>query len=112
MLKVATPETCLLDLAENPDAGGGVATLVEVIGELPIDGAALVDAARVRPRAAVRRAAWLLARTQPQLDLADLEPHAAPGVGQPTPLVAGQPASGRIDRRWGVDVNTAAGGMS
>ncbi len=112
LLKVATPETCLLDLAENSDAGGGVATLVELIGELPIDGDALVDAAATRPRAAVRRAAWLLARTQPQLDLVGLERHAAPGVGRPTPLVAGQPPSGRIDRRWGVDVNTTAGGTS
>lgn len=111
-LEVATPETCLLDLAENPDAGGGLATLVEIIGELPVDADALVDAAALRPRAAVRRAAWLLARTQPQLDLGGLEQHAEPGVGRPTPLVAGQPPSGRVDRRWGLDVNTAAGGSS
>src|SRR6056297_1776507 len=78
VLTVATPETCLLDLAENPDAGGGVATLVELIGELPVDVDALVDAAVLRPRATVRRAAWLLARTQPQLDLERLEQHAGP----------------------------------
>lgn len=112
VLCVATPETCLLDLAERPTAGGGMSTLLEVVGELPIDVACLYDAAPLRPRSVVRRAGWLLERTQPDLDIRRLEERAAPGVGRPTPLVTGQPASGRVDKRWGVDINTAVGGSS
>ncbi len=112
MLLVATPETCVLDLAERPDAGGGIATLLEVLGELDIDPQALADGAVHRTRASVRRAGWLLSRTHTGLNLDALERQAAAGVGRPTPLVAGQPLSGQRDRRWGVDVNTKTGAGS
>lgn len=112
MLWVATPETCILDLADRPDAGGGLATILEVIGELPVDVTTLSEAASHRTRAVVRRTGWLLSRTHPDLDLSRLELQAASGVGRVTPLVTGQPPTGSVDKRWGVDVNTTAGAAS
>lgn len=109
LLTVATPETCLLDLAERPEAGGGLNVILEVVPELPIDEAALVLAARSRPRAVVRRAGWILSRAQADLRLDALRQLAEPAVRNPTPLLAAGAPSGKVDPEWGVVVNTLVG---
>lgn len=109
-LIVATPETCALDLAERPDLGGGVNLLLEVLGGLPLHAERLIEAARARSRATVRRCGWILERTHPQLELEGLRNLAAPGAGDDTPLVAAGERRGSHDRGWGILVNTMAEG--
>ncbi len=108
-LTVATPETCLLDLAERPGVGGGLNVIMEVVPELTIESDALVAAARGRPRAVVRRCGWILSRTHPKLRLDELRELAAPDLHNPTPLLptTGSP-QGKTDPDWGVTVNTLA----
>jgi len=103
---VATPETCVLDVAERPAQAGGIQTIVELLGELPIDGEALVEAAATRPRSVVRRAGWLLEYTDPGRRLKALRALARADEGDRTPLVPGGGRRGRTDQRWGVVVNT------
>jgi predicted transcriptional regulator of viral defense system len=105
LLTVATPETCLLDLAERPSDAGGIPLILEVVPELAIDVDLLVEAARERARAVVRRAGWILSRMQPHLDLAPLREVARPQVRNPTPLHTSGVRRGRLDGAWGVLVN-------
>lgn len=105
-LTVATPETCALDLAERPKDAGGVTTLLEILGELPIDAHALDIAASNRPLAVARRCGWLLQRTDPDRDLTALRQRATRTRSNPTPLVPGGPARGQLDRTWNIVVNT------
>lgn len=109
---VATPETCLLDLAENPEAGGGVSTLVEVVADLKVDSSKLAAEAEKRTRSAARRCGWILSRTHPGLDLTALRTLAAPGEGDDTLLVASGQRRGEHDPTWGIVVNTWAEGGS
>jgi len=108
-LTVATPETCLLDLAERPEVGGGLNVILEVVPDLTIESEALVAAARGRPRAVVRRCGWILSRTHPNLRLDELRELAVPDLHNPTPLLptTGSP-QGETDPHWGVAVNTIA----
>jgi len=108
VITVATPETCVLDLAERPDAAGGFNTILEVVPELVIDPGVLFDCARLRPRAIARRCGWMLSQTHPGLALDELEALAAPTARNPTPLVASGGRTGSVDPRWGVIVNTLA----
>ena len=106
VVTLATPETCLLDLAERPDAGGGLNVILEIVPELVIDQERLVEGARTRPRAVARRCGWLLSRTQPDLELGDLRELAAPKARNPTPLSPSNVSTGPVDPNWGVVVNT------
>lgn len=110
ILTLATPETCLLDLAERPDAGGGLNVILEILPELVIDSEKTVEAARTRPRAVIRRCGWLLSRTRPDLDLEDLRELAAPRARNPTPLLPSGASAGVVDHDWGVVVNTMVTG--
>ena len=107
-LVVATPETCALDLAAYPDRGGGVNVLLEVLGGLTLDPGQLLEAARLRSRATVRRCGWILERTHPQLNLEGIRGLARPNVGDSTPLVAAGERRGHHDHAWGILVNTIA----
>jgi predicted transcriptional regulator of viral defense system len=111
-LKIATPETCVLDLSERPEVGGGVNVLLEVLGELTLDPALLVTAAQTRAKATVRRCGWLLERTHPHLDLSGLLAVARPGEGVDTRLIARGPRRGEHDQRWSILINTDAEGGS
>jgi predicted transcriptional regulator of viral defense system len=106
VITLATPETCLLDLAERPDAGGGLNVILEVVPELVIDEEKLVEGARARPRATTRRSGWILSQTHPHLLLEDLRELAAPRVRNPTPLLPSGASTGPVDPNWGVMVNT------
>lgn len=104
---VATPETCVLDLAESPEHGGGLGVILEVVPELNIDGEDLILAAKNRSRATMRRCGWLLSMTHPDLQLDRLREMAAPNRYHPTPLVpGGEDSRGQVDNTWGVRVNT------
>jgi predicted transcriptional regulator of viral defense system len=107
---IATPETCLLDLAERPDAGGGLNTILETVPELVIHRGMLVEGARLRPRATTRRCGWILSQTHPGLDLGELMVLAEPASRNPTPLLASGVSAGPVDPDWGVIVNTQAMG--
>ncbi len=111
-LRVATPETCVLDLSERPDVGGGVNVLLEVLGGLTVDPDLLAAAARTRAKAGVRRCGWFLERTHPHLDLSGLREIAKPGTGAATRLVAKGPRRGTHDQRWGILINADAEGGS
>lgn len=106
VMTIATPETCLLDLAERPDAGGGLNTILEVVPELEINADALAENARVRPRAVARRCGWLLSRTHPNLEVEELRVLARPRVRNPVLLLPGGISTGPVDTEWGVIVNT------
>lgn len=105
---VASPETCLLDLADRPDRGGGVGNVLTIAGELEVSAEALAaEASKRRGPGAARRAGWVLSRSQPDLDISILTPVARPGAGDPTALRKGE-RSGNVDQRWWVDVNVEA----
>lgn len=105
-LSVATPETCAFDMAERPDAAGGINTIVDVLGDLDVDANALVDASNGRARTVIRRCGWLLEHTGSDRDLAPLHDIVATDSSNPTPLVPGGKPRGEIDRTWNVVVNT------
>lgn len=107
-LIVATPESCVLDLAERPDVGGGISLILEIVPDLKVERDALTVAARKRPRAVVRRCGWILSHTHPDMTLEELQELAAPGLHNPTPLLPGGNMHGEIDPEWGVLVNTVA----
>ena len=107
-LSVATPETCVLDLADRPDAGGGINVILEVLGGLDLDVEKLVEAAKLRSRAAVRRCGWFLSRTHPDLEIDRLHELASPDTGDDTLLVSSGERRGTHDHEWGVVVNTLA----
>lgn len=107
-IRVATPETCALDLAAHPKAGGGIGVLLEVLGELRLDVQALRHEAARRPRAVVRRCGWLLEQTHPEMDLKPLQTLIDSDDWRTTPLVPDGEEGGRHDRRWQVRVNTFA----
>jgi predicted transcriptional regulator of viral defense system len=109
VLTIATPETCLLDLAERPDAGGGLNVMLEVVPELEINPKTLAENARTRPRAVARRCGWLLSRTHPNLQVEELRAVAGPRVRNPTPLLPRGGPTGPVDFEWGVIVNTQVG---
>lgn len=112
VMTVATPETCLLDLAERPDAGGGLNIILEVVPELEINVDLLVENARVRPRAVARRCGWVLSRTHPNLEVEELRGLANPRVRNPILLLPGGGSTGPVDTEWGVTVNTQVGAGS
>ena len=105
-LSVATPETCVLDLADRPEAGAGINVILEVLGGLDLDVEKLVEAARLRSRAAVRRCGWFLSRTHPDLKIDRLRELASPDTGDHTLLVSSGERRGSHDHGWGVVVNT------
>jgi predicted transcriptional regulator of viral defense system len=109
-ITLATPETCLLDLAESPDTGGGLNVILEILPELEIDAEKIVEGARTRPRAVIRRCGWLLSRTQPDVEVGDLRKLAAPRARNPTPLLPSGDSAGPVDHDWGVVVNTMVTG--
>lgn len=109
MVTVATPETCVLDMAERPDAAGGINTIVELLPDLEIDGAALVRAATGRPLAVARRCGWLLEQSGAPTDLDGLRRLVGTGRANPTLLVPGGERRGGTDHTWNVVVNTQLG---
>ncbi len=106
-LQLATRESTAVDLAQHPRQSGGlnnVATILTELGEL--DGATLGRIAALRGKATARRLGWLLERHRPDIDRAWLQIVARPSEGEPTPLSASGPATGRLDRTWGLRINT------
>lgn len=104
---LATRETTVVDLVWRYRDGGGisnVATVIKEIGEL--DGDRLARLAPVRDRATARRLGWLLEQYRPDVDPHWLHVVAMPGAGEPVLLSPSAPRRGRIDKRWGVLVNT------
>lgn len=108
-LRVAAPETLLLDLAERPEEGGGLAAVLQVVARLPFSAPAILEAARRRPRSVVRRAGWLLETAGVSLPLEPLRELAQPLRSNPTLLFPRRPPGGGVDRRWGVRVNVEEG---
>lgn len=111
-LTVGSVPTTVLDLAARPVLGGGTSNVATVIGDLidtnKLDSNAVAELADQYPAAVIRRAGWLIDFMARQLDATiDLEPlqskvdHSI----EPTPLIASDPASGRLDARWNVYIN-------
>ncbi len=109
---VSAAVATVFDLVSFPRAGGGLSNVATVIGDLLVEGRlvpqALVDAARLRPVAAVQRAGHLIEfmanETGTTIDLDGL----AQLVDQAdvTPLATGRPPSIDRDDRWRVQINT------
>jgi predicted transcriptional regulator of viral defense system len=105
-LRVATPETCAFDLAQNPGRGGGVGNVATVLRELTLDAGNLADQTSQRSRAAARRLGFLLETVKSDVELSALEASAR-GDRNRTLLDPKGAAHGAIDRRWQVIVNVA-----
>lgn len=103
-LQVATPETCVFDLAETPDRGGGVSNVVTVLRGLTLDADKLERQAALRPRAATRRLGVLIERADIGVDLGRLA-EIAVADRNTTPLDPKGPRDGKVDRRWHVLLN-------
>lgn len=104
---VATRETAVVDLVWRPRLGGGisnVATVLKGIGEL--DGDTLARLSLLHGRHTARRLGWLLDRFRPDVDTHWLRVVARSEEGEPTLLVPGA-KRGRLDRTWGIRVNTS-----
>jgi predicted transcriptional regulator of viral defense system len=104
-ITVATSETTVVDLAWQPNLGGGisnVATILKEIGNLDTD--ILARIAPLRNRTTVRRLGWLIERFRPDLDTHWLRVVARPQDGEPALLVPGR-RGGVLDRGWGLRIN-------
>lgn len=107
-VKVATPETTMVDLAWRPKLGAGINNVATVLMEIEgLDPEQLARVAQLRPRAAARRLGWLVERFRPDLDTHWLRVVAQPDAGKPSVLAPGPPQRGPVDRRWGVRVNAS-----
>ena len=71
-----------------------------------LDGSALGRIAAPRGKATARRLGWLLEHHRPDVALDWLRIIARPEEGEPALLSASSPASGRLDRAWGLRLNT------
>lgn len=106
-LRLSTRELTAVDLVERPDAGGGISNVATVLAELaPLAGERLAEFAAARERSVARRLGWLLGFVETDADLEPLRAVAMPGDGEATPLRAGGPRRGSVDRAWNVRVNT------
>jgi predicted transcriptional regulator of viral defense system len=106
-IRVATPELTVVDMVDLPGESGGYDNIATVLGELgTVDGSSLATLAHMRGRSLARRVGWLVERFGDCDDLTHLRQVAAPGKGEPTLLRAGAARRGRVDRSWGVRVNT------
>jgi predicted transcriptional regulator of viral defense system len=106
-LQLSTRESTAVDLAQHPRQSGGLSNVATILIELgDLDGAALGRIATSRGKATARRLGWLLEHHRPDVDLDWLRIIARPEEGEPAPLSAGGPASGRLDRAWGLRLNT------
>ncbi|MGD0455477.1 MAG: type IV toxin-antitoxin system AbiEi family antitoxin [Solirubrobacteraceae bacterium] len=106
-LQLATRETTAVDIAQHPRQSGGLSNVATVLIELgELDGALLGRIAAPRGKATARRLGWLLESHRPDVNLDGLRTIALPQQGEPTPLSASGPAAGRLDRAWGLRLNT------
>ncbi len=105
-MTVSTPETTIVDLAWRPSLGGGISNVATVLKEIKgFDTELLARIAPLRNRPTVRRLGWLIERFRPDLDAHWLRVIARPDEGEPALLVPGR-KHGRLDRRWGLRINT------
>jgi predicted transcriptional regulator of viral defense system len=106
-LQLATRESTAVDLAQHPRQSGGLSNVATILIELgDLDGATLGRIAVLRGKATARRLGWLLERHRPDVALDWLRIIARPEEGEPALLSASSPASGRLDRAWGLRLNT------
>ena len=108
-LAISNRETTVSDLVAHPRAAAGFSNIVTIIREIgPLDGDELARQSAAHPRAHARRLGWLVENYSKSTtsNLEALERHAAPAQGVPTRLSPGGPRRGRIDKRWGVWINT------
>jgi predicted transcriptional regulator of viral defense system len=106
-LQLSTRESTAVDLAQHPRQSGGLSNVATILIELgDLDGAALGRIATSRGKATARRLGWLLEHHRPDVDLNPLRIIARPQEGEPTPLSPSGPASGQLDRAWGLRLNT------
>jgi predicted transcriptional regulator of viral defense system len=108
--RVATPELVALDLADDPDAGGGLNNVATVLAELAeepgLDPDRLVRLAAEFPAATGRRLGWLLDYTDATGDRSPLLEHLrARAEHTPARLSPRRPRRGGVDARWGVWLN-------
>jgi predicted transcriptional regulator of viral defense system len=104
---LATRETTAVDLAWRPRDGAGlsnVATVLKEIGDL--DSEQLARLSDLRGRSTARRLGWLLESVRPDVDTFWLRKIAQPDDGAPTKLSPSGPFRGRVDRSWGIKVNS------
>jgi len=106
-LQLATRESTAVDLAQHPRQSGGLSNVATVLIELgDLDGSALGRIAAPRGKATARRLGWLLEHHRPDVALDWLRIIARPEEGEPALLSASGLASGRLDRAWGLRLNT------
>jgi predicted transcriptional regulator of viral defense system len=106
-LQLSTRESTAVDLAQHPRQSSGLSNVATVLIELgDLDGAALGRIAASRGKATARRLGWVLEHHRPDVDLNPLRIIARPQEGETTPLSPSGPASGQLDRAWGLRLNT------
>ena len=106
-LQLATRETTAVDLARHPRQSGGLSNVTTILIELgELDGAILGHVAAPHGKSTARRLGWLLEHHRPDVALDPLRTIARAQEGEPTRLNSSGPASGQLDRAWGVRINT------
>lgn len=107
--RVSSLSLTALDLAADPDTGGGLdntATVLLDLAEQPtFDPVDLAGVAAHFPTAAARRLGWILDRHAAEVDLEPLLRQAIAGTGHPSRLDPSRNLSGPLDERWNVRVN-------
>lgn len=112
-MRVATPETTVLDLVGAPRYGGGLSNVASVIVKLVendgLNVSALAQVAQLYPSSVVQRTGWMIEHAAnsvgTSLDLARLEEVAGRRIER-TILSTTGPRRGRANKRWRVVVNT------
>jgi len=107
-LAISSKETTVSDLVAHPKAAAGFSNIATIIREIgPLNGNELARQSEVHPRSHARRLGWLVEHySEGAPELEGLKRRAAPERGTPTALSPGGPRRGRVDRRWGVWINT------
>lgn len=110
-VRVARPETTLIDLIVHPEQSGGLSNIATVIAQIgDVDVTQLARLARLRSRSVARRLGWLLARYRMDLGLDPLRELALSDGQHPTRLVRTLPARGPIDSDWNLQINACVEG--
>ena len=106
-IRISTAELTVIDMVSHPNQCGGYGNIATILRELSsLSGASLAMLARPRGHSMARRVGWLVEQFGDHDDLLPLHQAAEPTHGEPTLLRAGAGRRGRVDKTWGIRVNT------
>jgi len=107
IIRVGNPSLTILDLVNRSGDSGGLSSVATLIQEMDLfDIHEIVKLGRYYPRAVLRRLGWMLERYTTVPEVSRLYELTQPDSGVPVLLDSRGPRRGKVDRSWGIRINT------